>query len=287
MMLAAGAGLIATSARSLAPFRLVQPLTVADVVRALDQGPDCYVLAGGTDLVAHYNDGLAPRVLVDLSKIDALREIERDGSVLRIGAMVSHGAGARHAGVRAAVPSFAAAWARIANPRIRLRATLGGNLMARRTRYEASLLLTAIGARLRFAAPGGERVVSPGALWRDGEVPAAALLTHIEIDTLSLIGFHYERSLRPLMTQALSVWRQGDGIRLVLVLGSEFLAPTMIQKQMPRQSVAQLADDAREMADDMLCGLPDTFCDPVVTYAYARRAGAALLARQLRALAND
>ena len=283
MRLQPSAGLIATSAASLAPFRLYRPASIAEAAACLAGGPNRVAMAGGTDLVAQYNDGLAPESIVDLSGVTALTEVERDGRILRIGAGVTHGTGSAHASVRAAAPGFAAAWSRIANPRIRLRATLGGNLMARRTRYEASLLLTALEARLRVATPTGDLLLDPAGLWR-GEAGPAALLTSIDIDTAGLRGFHYERSLRPLMTQAVAVFDDERGLRLSFAMASEFLAPVHVEHVLADTTLRVLRPRTRDFADELLGLLPATFRDPVVTNAYARRAGATLLARQLESL---
>lgn len=282
MRAAIGAGLIASSAASLPPFSLFQPRSVDEAVACL-AAEGSVVMAGGTDLVARYNEGLAPGRLVDVSGVEELRGVEMHGSLLRIGAGVTHGVGSANTVVRGSAPGFADAWARIANPRVRLRATLGGNLMARRQRYEASLLLTALQARLCFATSVGTRTCHASALWHD-ELPAAALLVAVEIDTGPLLAFDYERSLRPLMTQAVALFLQPDGLRLSFAIGSEFLPPTHIALPLSGVMPQALAAQAREIAGQVLSHLPMTFADPIVSAAYARRAGAALLARQLENL---
>lgn len=278
------AGLLPTSARSLAPMRLWRPASVQAALGCLAQCDEPVLLAGGTDLVAQYNEGLSPRSLVDLSRIDALRQLHHDDGVLRIGALVTHDRGAGDALVRTRLPGFARAWSRIANPRIRFRATLGGNLMARRTRYEGALLLQALQAQLHFASVDGMQRIGVDAIWH-GSVPERAVLTTIEIDGTLLLAFDYERSLRPLMTQALAVWRQPQGLRLTLALGTENLAPVDLSLAVPGlTTLQQLRQRSSAIAHDLLAGLPDTFADTQVTSAYARRAGAALLARQLESL---
>ena len=277
------AGLLPTSARSLAPLCLWQPASVADAVSCLDRCEDPVLLAGGTDLVAQYNEGLSPRSLIDLSRIDAMRQMRQHDGVLHLGALVTHHAGSGDALLRSMLPGFARAWSRIANPRIRFRATLGGNLMARRTRYEGALLLQALDAVLLFADASGQERVGVEAIWH-GAVPPCAVLTGIEVDTKALLAFDYERSLRPLMTQAVSVWRVPQGLRLVLVLATEYLAPVNLSLTVPGLQPQHLAARASEIARDLLVELPSSFADGQVTTDYARRAGAALLTRQLESL---
>lgn len=277
------AGLLPTSARSLVPMRLWQPASVAAALDCLAHCEGPVLLAGGTDLVAQYNEGLMPRSLVDISRVDALRLLYQRDGVLHIGALMTHHAGSGDALVRALVPGFARAWSRIANPRIRFRATLGGNLMARRTRYEGALLLQALQAQLQFASAAGAEQVGVDALWH-GALPERSLLTSIAVDTSPLLAFDYERSLRPLMTQALAVWRQPQGLRLTLTLATENLAPVSLALTVPGLALPQLAPRAGPIARELLAGLPASFADVQVTSDYARRAGAALLARQLESL---
>lgn len=283
MLVLEPAGLLPTGARALAPMRLWQPANVADALACLAGCESPVLMAGGTDLVAQYNEGLAPRSLIDISQIAELRGVLRHDGRLRIGALVTHDAGAQDAQVRALAPGFARAWSRIANPRIRFRATLGGNLMARRTRYEGAILLQALQARLHFATDAGGEQVGVAALWQAG-LPARALLAAVEIDTADLLAFDYERSLRPLMTQALALWRQPDGLRLDVTVATEHLAPVDLRLPLPGLAPQQLAPRADAIARDAFANLPAAFADTQVTHDYARRAGAALLARQLESL---
>ncbi len=277
------AGLLPTSARSLAPLRLWQPASIADAVSCLQRCDDPVLLAGGTDLVAQYNEGLSPRTLIDISRIEALRQLRQHDGVLHIGALVTHHAGSGDALVQGLLPGFARAWSRIANPRIRFRATLGGNLMARRTRYEGALLLQALRAQLHFTGTTGRERVDVDAVWHGG-VPPRSMLSDIEIDTRALVAFDYERSLRPLMTQAVSVWREPAGLRLMLVLATEYLAPVNLSLAVAGLQPQQLAARASAIARELLAQLPSSFDDGQVTADYARHAGAALLARQLESL---
>jgi CO/xanthine dehydrogenase FAD-binding subunit len=69
----------------LPPFALLRPTSVHDVVAALDGEANPVLLAGGTDLVAAFNEGLMPGTLIDLSRVAALRRVEHAQGELRIG----------------------------------------------------------------------------------------------------------------------------------------------------------------------------------------------------------
>ena len=277
------ARLLPTSARSLMPLRLWQPVNVAEAMAGMAQSARQVVLAGGTDLVAQYNEGLMPSDLIDISRIDVLRQLRQDDGVWHIGALVTHDAGSAHAQLRSQVPGFARAWSRIANPRIRFSATLGGNLMARRTRYECAVLLQALKARLNLATADDVTQLGVEALWQ-GALPERALLTVVEIDTRALVAFDYARSLRPLMTQALSVWREPPGLRLHLALATEYLPPVSLALSLPGSAAQPWRAQAAAIARELFAGLPSSFADVQISPDYARRAGAALLARQLESL---
>ena len=259
-MLVAEHGIVSTTARTAPPARVHRPRSV-DEALALLAAPGAVAVAGGTDLCAQYNEGRMPASLVSLDRLDAPRRIEADDAELRIGALVTHAEGGTNDAVRAFLPGFADAWPMLANVRVRFRATIGGNLMARRTRYEMSVLLTALDARLRFAVGGGFFEASTDDVW-EGRVPSPALLHHVAIPRRAGARFSYQRSLRPSLTVAVSL-HDGGGRAAV---ATEMLRP-----------VALPADDVR------LDGLPAAFADAAISHWYARRAGSALLRRGVEA----
>ncbi len=257
-MFSAPFGLIATTVQSAPRARLYRAGSVAEAVAALAE-PGAAAVAGGTDLVARYNEGATPTLLVCLAGVQALRGISVERDEIRIGALVTHAAGSADPTLRAALPGFAAAWAMIANPRVRYRGTIGGNLMAGRTRYEMRLLLAALGATLHFAlTDGGMQARGPSEA-----SPAQALLHHIAIPRRPGQRFVYMRGLRPQLT--LAVHRHAGGG--LAAIGTEHLRPVTLG-----------------LADAGLDGLPADFADAAISHWYARRAGATLLRRGLEAL---
>jgi carbon-monoxide dehydrogenase medium subunit len=217
---------------------------------------------------------------VNLSQVQELRAVRATPGGFLIGATVTHHAGCTDPLVRERAPGFAQAWSRISNPRIRFTATLGGNLMARRVRYEGSILLSAARARLEFATSGGPVQLAPADVW-EGRVPARALLVGIGIDTADLLWYSYERSMRPLITLAACLRKNASGLMLTCAVATEYLRPVQLELDLPGRDVTAIANSARAIARDAFAQLPSTFADPVVTHSYAKAAGSALLARQL------
>ncbi len=197
-------GLIAASFRDVSPFEVIVPQTLDEALSAMAKAEGPVPYAGGTHLCAAVRDGAEIGTLVWLKHLDALRGVDRAGDVLTIGALTTHHDGAS-AAATAAIPGLADAWKRIANVRVRQTATAGGNLMARHCRYEMSIRSTAMGGVARFATQDGEIALTPQDIW-DGKVPERSLLTRIEVPLTAGLRLDYERSLRPIVTQALALW---------------------------------------------------------------------------------
>lgn len=259
------AGLIATSFRTLPRFRLVRADGIAEAVAALDGSDQPAVLAGGTDLPARFNEGFAPSDLIDISRIAPLREVRIAGNAIEIGAAVVHAKGCAHPLIQQHLPSLAHAWSRIANVRIRFSATIGGNLMARRTRYEGAILLSALDARLRLRSVKGDTEIRAEEIWT-AALPRGALLTHIVIPLRKGLQLDYARELRPILTQAVAIEDDAPGR---VVTATEHVIPCL--RALNSREAASVAGEIE-------------LNDPVTSAAYLKRVSATLLERQLTRL---
>ncbi|MCX5310282.1 FAD binding domain-containing protein [Streptomyces sp. NBC_00154] len=262
-MLLLPTGMVAPTQRTIPDFVLERPVTAAEAVAAGATRGAVYA-QGCSDLFAQFREGLDCRTLVSLERVPELGSVEWDGSTLEIGAAVDHHAGSHDARVRAALPGLAAGWGSIATQRIRRRATLGGNLMARRTRYEMSVMLGALDAELDFLTLDGTVTVSPAALWDRAE-PPGGLLRAVRITDVRQVWFGYERSMRPLMTVAAAV-RVGT---VTMAVGSEYTRPYTVG--------APLGTDPTEIA----AALPEAIGDAAGSARYRRHVAAVLLGRLL------
>jgi len=111
----------------LPPFELHQPESLAEAVALVGRHRHaCDVLAGGSDLLPNYKQGLngKPHV-VSLARLPELATISTD----RIGAMARLADLARHPEIRRHLPVIAEAAAQVASPLVIEQATLGGNLL--------------------------------------------------------------------------------------------------------------------------------------------------------------
>lgn len=284
-MLTVDGGLVAASQYSLPPFRVARPQDLDAALAAMERAEEQpTVLAGGTDLVAQIREGLKPADMVDISRVPQLAQIVVGDGRLTIGPLVTHTVGSRHDGVAEAVPGFARAWGRLANVRVRGRASLGGNLMARRTRYEGAILMAALGAQLRFAGPSGETVLAAHELWDASAIPDRALLTAIEIPLNRRPRLIYDRTFRPAMTVALALWRAGDSGDATagrVVIATEWQRPVALDLAGPPASRAVLAREAADRAAQTLAQLPEVFADIAAGHDWLKRAASTLVARHL------
>lgn len=145
------------------PFELAEPASLAEALALLDpEDTSVRAVAGGTALMLMMKSGLyRPRRLVSLRKLaPPLQSIRlaADGGV-EIGAMVRLAELRRSQAVRQAAPVIAATLLTHSNVRARNVATIGGNLAHGDPHMDLPPVLIALGASVRVAGPGGERMI--------------------------------------------------------------------------------------------------------------------------------
>ena len=108
---------------------LLEPRSLDEALRMLQEHAPVIPLAGGTDVYVELNAGRLPgQRYLDLGRLEALRTIELDGDVLRIGALVTYTQMIESALVVARLPILAAAAQEVGGIQIQNRGTLGGNI---------------------------------------------------------------------------------------------------------------------------------------------------------------
>lgn len=144
------------------PFKYVRAESLAAVFRQFEEhGEDAQVLAGGQSLMPVLNMRLsAPRVLVDINRLEELRGIALDGGVVRVGALTRHREVLESEIVRAHLPLLAEAMPHVAHVAVRNRGTLGGSLALADPAAEMPACAVALGATLVLRSAAGERTVA-------------------------------------------------------------------------------------------------------------------------------
>jgi len=143
-------------------FEYHAPTTVADALSLLDRhGDSAKVLAGGHSLIPLMKLRLArPEVIIDLGKIAALSYIwEVDGG-LAIGAMTTYAELASSQLVKDRSPMLAEAAGQVADPLVRNRGTLGGNLSHADPASDLPAVALALGAELSVQSNSAHRAIA-------------------------------------------------------------------------------------------------------------------------------
>src|SRR5882724_10676913 len=111
-------------------FELFQPSSVADAQTLLTQhGADAWVLAGGMDSFDWLKDRIKrPKVVVDLSGIEALKGIRTTSDGIEIGAMTTLTDVVNNPIITQKYSLLAQGAALVASPQIRNQGTIGGNV---------------------------------------------------------------------------------------------------------------------------------------------------------------
>jgi len=139
-----------------------EPRTVDEAVALLTElGPDAGIVAGGTDLVVGARSGKAPlpRALVAIHRLAELEGIA-NGSLLRLGALVTHGDLETSDIVRSRWSALSDASALVGSPATRHVGTIGGNLCNASPAAEAVSPLLVYGAAVSLRTAGGSRTLA-------------------------------------------------------------------------------------------------------------------------------
>jgi carbon-monoxide dehydrogenase medium subunit len=143
------------------PFSYHRPATVADAVKLLSTlGDEARPLAGGHSLVPMMKLRLAtPAHLIDLHAIDTLKGIRRDGNKVVIGAMTTQHELLASDEIAKSLPILHETALLIADPQVRYRGTLGGNVANGDPGNDMPALMLTLGASYQLQGPNGARDV--------------------------------------------------------------------------------------------------------------------------------
>lgn len=183
-------------------FNYHRPSNLADAVRLLSElGEEARPLAGGHSLIPMMKLRMAtPEHLIDLGGIAALKGIRRDGSMISIGAMTTQAELLASAEIGQALPILHEAARVIADPQIRYRGTIGGNVANGDPGNDMPALMMALGARYRLEGPDGARSVDAADFYEAAYFTAlqpGEILTAVEIDAPPAgHGYAYEKLKR-------------------------------------------------------------------------------------------
>ncbi len=145
-----------------AQFEYHRPSSVDEAIALLTQyGDDGRLLAGGHSLIPMMKYRLAtPAHLIDLQSVEGLGDISDGGGVLRIGAMVTQAEIVGSQLLAETCPILRETAETIADPQVRYRGTIGGNVANGDPGNDMPALMMCLGASYVLRGPGGEREVA-------------------------------------------------------------------------------------------------------------------------------
>jgi aerobic carbon-monoxide dehydrogenase medium subunit len=143
-------------------FSYHRPATLADALKLLsDLGDDARPLAGGHSLVPMMKLRLAtPEHLIDLHGVADLKGIRRDGDKIVIGAMTTQHELLASDEIGKALPILHETALLIADPQVRYRGTIGGNVANGDPGNDMPALMMTLGASYHLQGPNGARTVA-------------------------------------------------------------------------------------------------------------------------------
>jgi len=164
-------------------FAYAKPRSLAEAFDLLER-PGAKILAGGQSLIPSLNLRLSsPELLVDITALKGLSEVEVKDGTVRVGALCTHAALERSEEVRKHLPLVAEAVSHIAHPAIRNRGTLGGSLALADPAAELPACALALEAVLIISSRKGERRVKAADFFKglfETDLKPAEILVGVE-----------------------------------------------------------------------------------------------------------
>ena len=183
-------------------FQYHRPSSVADAVKLLASlGEEARPLAGGHSLIPMMKLRMAtPEHLVDLHAISSLKGVCRDGDAIAIGAMTTQHELLASEEIAAHLPILRETALLIADPQVRYRGTIGGNVANGDPGNDMPALMMTLGANYRLEGPDGVREVAASDFYQAAyftALEAGEILTGISITPPPANhGYAYEKLKR-------------------------------------------------------------------------------------------
>lgn len=279
---------------------VVRPVSLDEALEVKARHPHAVPVAGGTDLMVDLARGRArPDLMLDLSRVAQLRELDRADGMLLLGAGVTY---SRMIAELAPFVALVQAARTVGSLQIRNRGTVGGNLATASPAGDTLPVLAAYGAEVVLACADGGRTVPLGqfltgpkrtALRPDELITAVRWPVTRHTGTFAKIG---PRAAMVIAVASLAVVVDHDRRVVRAALGA--VGPTVLRAAEAEQYAAGLLTDldawdepavtlppgAAEQFGALVAAASRPIDDVRGTAAYRRHACAVLGARALRRL---
>jgi carbon-monoxide dehydrogenase medium subunit len=251
-------------------FEYHAPKTLSDAVALLNQyGEDAKILAGGHSLLPMMKLRFAePPHLIDLNKIDQLRGIKEEGGMIKIGAMTVESALLNSDLLKEKVSLIPKAVKLIADPQVRNRGTIGGDIAHGDPANDHPAIMMALDATFVLTGPDGERSVKAVNFFHGTymtDLKENEILTEIHIAPLpantGTAYFKLKRKTGDWATAAAAIVLQMNGDKVSMVrIGLTNVADTAL-----RATDAENMLMGQTLSEDLLNKLVDAvtaICNP-------------------------
>lgn len=142
-------------------FEYHAPTSLADAVSLLGQyGDEAKIIAGGHSILPMMKLRFAePAHLIDINGIDELRGVREEGGQIYIGSMTTESQVISSDVLNAKCPLIVEAAKLIADPQVRNKGTIGGDIAHGDPGNDHPAIMMAVGASFVLVSPNGERTV--------------------------------------------------------------------------------------------------------------------------------
>ncbi|MDH4052398.1 MAG: xanthine dehydrogenase family protein subunit M [Rubrivivax sp.] len=279
-------------------FEYHAPKTVGEAIGLLGSlGGDAKLLAGGHSLLPMMKLRFAqPEHLIDLNRIAELRGVCEKGDVVCIGAMTVENELIASPVLQAKAPLLVQAAKLIADPQVRNRGTIGGDIAHGDPANDHPALALALGATFVLQGPGGRRSVKADDFFLGTYMTALAedeILVQIDVPAFApKTGYSYTKLKRKTgdwATAGAAVVMRMDGGKVShLRIGLTNLAPAALRATAAEQAlIGQPINDATL---DAAAKAAMAACDPAEdlrgSVDYKRAMAGQMLKRALREAAT-
>lgn len=177
------------------PFDYFSPKSLGEALELYGDGSEIKILAGGQSLIPSLKLRLVSlKGVVDITGIKELDYVRKDEDLLRIGALTTTAILESDEIIASSMPILKEAAAQIADPLVRNRGTVGGNLCYPDPVYDLPAVMLALNASMVAASKKGTRRISADSFFIDSFKTAlkpGEILTEVEVPLqLGRFGAH-------------------------------------------------------------------------------------------------
>jgi len=251
-------------------FEYHAPTSASEAIKLLSSlGGDAKLLAGGHSLLPMMKLRFAqPAHLIDLNRIESLRGVREQGDEIVIGAMATENEIIASPLLQQKVPLLPEAARQIADPQVRNRGTIGGDIAHGDPANDHPALSLALGATFVVDGPKGRRTVKAENFFHgtyQTDLADDEILSEIRVPAFApRTGYAYEKLKRKTgdwatAAAAVVLRMKGDRVESVRIALTN-VAPTAVRAQAAEQAITDKQLTVEAIADAVAKAM--SVCDP-------------------------